>query len=91
MIVREMHIVQTIRFKIGVNTVVNVEGIVTVQKPFHVLYKVCSEGSLMEYLKAHVEDVQVKEKFLVSFFSLLFFTAFFLAFTRSCMYTLSSL
>uniref|UniRef100_A0AC35EWH2 Tyrosine-protein kinase n=1 Tax=Panagrolaimus sp. PS1159 TaxID=55785 RepID=A0AC35EWH2_9BILA len=65
MIVREMHIVQTIRFKIGVNTVVNVEGIVTVQKPFHVLYKVCSEGSLMEYLKAHVEDVQVKEKFLL--------------------------
>uniref|UniRef100_A0AC34FHP1 Tyrosine-protein kinase n=1 Tax=Panagrolaimus sp. ES5 TaxID=591445 RepID=A0AC34FHP1_9BILA len=65
MIVREMHIVQTIRFKLGVNTVVNIEGIVTVQKPFHVLYKVCSEGSLLEYLKAHSEDVKSKEKLLL--------------------------
>uniref|UniRef100_A0A914YV07 Protein kinase domain-containing protein n=1 Tax=Panagrolaimus superbus TaxID=310955 RepID=A0A914YV07_9BILA len=64
-IVREMHIVQTIRFKLGVNSVVNIEGIFTLQKPFHVLYKVCSEGSLLEYLKAHVEDVKAKQKLLL--------------------------
>uniref|UniRef100_A0A7E4WE11 Protein kinase domain-containing protein n=1 Tax=Panagrellus redivivus TaxID=6233 RepID=A0A7E4WE11_PANRE len=61
-IFREMHIVQTIRFKIGLNTVVNIEGIVTVQKPFHVCYKLCSEGCLLQYLEKHDDDLKKKDK-----------------------------
>uniref|UniRef100_A0AC34RCX7 Protein kinase domain-containing protein n=1 Tax=Panagrolaimus sp. JU765 TaxID=591449 RepID=A0AC34RCX7_9BILA len=61
-IVREMHIVQTIRYKIGWNTVVNVEGICTVQKPFHILYRVCSEGCLSQYLTAKKDVILEKDK-----------------------------
>uniref|UniRef100_A0A914ZE26 Protein kinase domain-containing protein n=1 Tax=Parascaris univalens TaxID=6257 RepID=A0A914ZE26_PARUN len=52
-IYREMHIVNTIRHEIGWDTALNVEAVVTINRPYYIAYKLCKCGSLLQYLEAN--------------------------------------
>lgn len=50
---KEMHIVNTIRHEIGWDTALNVEAVVTINRPYYIAYKLCKCGSLLQYLEAN--------------------------------------
>ena len=66
-IYRELHIVHTVRFKLGWDTALKVEGIMaSPNRPLCVVYKFCERGSLKQYLIQHKERMLYAEKLFVS-------------------------
>ncbi|KAK0406938.1 hypothetical protein QR680_018901 [Steinernema hermaphroditum] len=64
-IYREMHIVNTLRHKIGWNTALNIEGICTIRKPYVICYKFCKGGALMQYIDEHKNEIDVKARLTI--------------------------
>ncbi|TKR64294.1 hypothetical protein L596_024856 [Steinernema carpocapsae] len=64
-IYREMHIVNTIRHKIGWNTVLNIEAIMCIKKPYVICYKLCKGGSLMQFFETHKDESDVNTKLAI--------------------------
>lgn len=66
-IYRELHIVHTVRFKLGWDTALKVEGIMACpNRPLYVVYKYCEYGSLKQYLIQHRERLAYAERLFVS-------------------------
>lgn len=65
-IYRELHIVHTVRFKLGWDTALKVEGIMACpNRPLYVVYKYCEYGSLKQYLIQHRERLAYAERLFI--------------------------
>lgn len=65
-IYRELHIVQSVVYKLGWNTALEVEGIMaSPNNPLCVVYRYCRFGSLKRHLLAHRDNIFYAERLFV--------------------------